>query len=103
MNVLFFGHKNLVNLIKNYDLTLEGPGLANIAAALATGPSVAQGEQFEDITLQTKSSTRTPAPQNKDQSQLRTRQPPFPITLEEQISSYGTSKGQNKTSQCRLD
>ena len=35
----------MVNLIKNYDLSMEGTGLANIAAAIAT----AQGEEFEQF------------------------------------------------------
>lgn len=48
------GHKNLCNLIKSYDPGLEGPGLANVAAAIATGPQVAQGESFEKVDLETR-------------------------------------------------
>ena len=41
-----------MNLIKNYDLTLEGPGLANVAAAIATGPAVAGGDNFKEVVLE---------------------------------------------------
>ena len=39
-------------MIKNYDLTLEGKGLANVAKAIAEGPAVAQGQDFQEATLE---------------------------------------------------
>ena len=85
----YAGHKNLVNLIKNYDLSMEGIGLANIAAAIATGPSVAQGEDFEEVVLETQKTQkiRRSKPEAAPKSSL---QPSFPVSLAEQMSS--TSK-----------
>ena len=54
-----------MNLIKNYDCNLEAPGLANVAAAIATGADVVQGQNFEEIQLDPKNKNRTPVT-NKD-------------------------------------
>ena len=75
------GHKNLANLIKNYDLTVEGEGLANFAAAIATGPEVAQGGDFEQVRLETKRAPRAQARPTRN-----VFQPDFPFKMEEKLS-----------------
>ena len=57
---------------------MEGEGLANIAAAIATGPEVAQGGDFEPVRLETRRASRS---QSKPSSNVF--QPDFAIRVED--------------------
>jgi len=50
------GHQSVENLIKHYDLSVEGQGLAEVVGALAQGPAVAKGQDHHSIVLQTRAS-----------------------------------------------
>ena len=46
------GHRSIDALIKSYDLSMEGEGLANAAVAIGSGPDVAQGSAFQPVKLE---------------------------------------------------
>ena len=48
------GHKNAVTLVKNYDLRLEAPGLAEVAHAIGSGQDVALGGSVGKVALRTR-------------------------------------------------
>lgn len=87
---------------------MEGRGLANVAAAIATGPSVAAGDSFEEVTLERRrklgdkssnnSSGRTPIVNSKIQ-------PSFPANLSEEISSRPRKAARKETAneECNFD
>ena len=52
------GHRSIVTLVKNYDLKLEAPGLAEVSRAIGTGPRVAMGETVDKVALKTKNRAR---------------------------------------------
>jgi len=54
------GHQSVENLIKYYDLSLEGPGLAEVVGALGQGHGVAKGLPHQKVVLKTRQPTEGP-------------------------------------------
>ena len=47
-------HKTPVNLVKHYDVCMDGPAQAKFAASIAQGPGKLQGLKFEEVQLETR-------------------------------------------------
>lgn len=97
-NIYNLGHRNLINLIKNYDLTLEGPGLANVAAAIATGHSVATGDNFEEVVLVTNRGAQSSSGGGAAPLKRKLRQGSFPVLTNEKLASTVKTSSKKKNS-----